>query len=141
MQMQASRKLDYDSNTRKLKRVQYLYSAIRRSLSAAPNPKDPTKRLLDWRRLVVWTGREMQTGVTTMVILRCANDDQERFIGSFGDGAEGQRQLLRHPMLAHAFFAESLVVQCSYFSSDFANPMYGLVSYVGAFPIRINMFQ
>ena len=128
MQMQPSRQLGHDSKSQKLKRVQYLYSAIRRSLSAAANPKDPTKRLLDWRRFVVWTGREMQTGVTTMVILRCATDVQDRFIASMSDGAEGQRQLLRHPMLAHAFFAESLVVASSYFSSEFATPMYGLVS-------------
>lgn len=115
MQMQPSRKLEYNPKTRKLKRIQYLYSAVRRSLIAAANPKDPTKRLLDWRRFVVWTGREMQTGITTMVILRPATDIQERFNGSMSDGAGGQRQLLRHPMLAHAFFAENLVVESSYF--------------------------
>ena len=128
MQMCPSRKLQYDTETKKLTRLQFIYSAINRSLSAAENPKDPTKRVLDWQRFVVWTGRDMLTGATTMVILRCPPDAQERFITSMGDEAEGQRQLLRQPMLPHAFFAEDLIIRGTWFSGEWAKPIYGMVS-------------
>ena len=114
--------------TKKLKRIQYLYSAVIRSLSAAENHQDPTKRVLDWQRFVVWTGRDMLTGATTMVVLRCPPDAQDRFIQLLGDGGEGQRQLLRHPMLPHTFFAEDLIIRVTYFEGDWARPIYLMVN-------------
>lgn len=128
MQMAPGRELEYDKQTRKLARVQYLYSAVVRSLSAAANAKDPTKRVLDWRRFIVWTSRDMDTGVTTMVVLRAPADKQERFMSTMGDKADGQRRLLRYPMLAHTFIAEDQLLRHNIFSWKFANPLYGLVS-------------
>ena len=127
MQMQPSRKLAYDTITGKLSRIEYIYSHIVRSLSAAANPKDPTKRVLDWRRFCVWTGRNMLTGETTIVALRCPFQVQERLM-SYGDDPAWRQQLLRHPMLVHASLAEQLIIMDSYFSKEFAAPIYGLVS-------------
>jgi hypothetical protein len=52
MQLQPSRHLEYDRQSRTLSRIQFIYSAVIRSLGAAENPKDPTKRLLNWQRLI-----------------------------------------------------------------------------------------
>ena len=129
MQMQPTRKFDYEPNSRKLIRMQYLYSAVLRSMSAAENPKDQTKRLLDWRRFVAWTSRDMITGITTMVLLRCPADAQERLCGMMEDQGQYQKHLLRHPMLVHAFLAEDISFRSKTFSKAFAAPMYGLVSF------------
>ena len=106
--------------------AEYLYSAIHRSLTSASNPNDPTKRVLDWRRLCVWTGRDMVRGVTTMIILRCPAEPQAHIMQVLGDGAAGQRELLRHPMLVHAVLAEDLMFRSNDFSKEFASPLYGL---------------
>ncbi|KAK3722456.1 hypothetical protein LTR37_002448 [Vermiconidia calcicola] len=131
MQRQPCRRLEYDAQTKALARVQYVYSAILRSLGCAEAPKDPTKRLIDWRRLIVWTSRDMCTGQTTMVVLRCPNETQERLINVMSTGGDYQRQMLRHPMLVHAFFAEDVYTSSMDFSREFAAPMYGLELDIG----------
>lgn len=131
MQRQPCRRLEYDPQTRALARVQYVYSAILRSLGCAEAPKDPTKRLIDWRRLIVWTSRDMCTGQTTMVVLRCPNETQERLMNVMSTGGEYQRRVLRHPMLVHAFFAEDVYTSSMDFSREFAAPMYGLELDIG----------
>ena len=128
MQMGPGQELEYDKQTRKLARVQYIYSAVIRSLGASANAKDPTKRVLDWRRLIVWTSRDILSGVTTMVVLRSPAANPGLFMKAMGDGAQGQRRLLRYPMAAHTFIAEDQLLRQNIFSWKFANPMYGLVS-------------
>ena len=103
-----------------------------RSLGSAANPTDPTKRVLDWRRLCVWTRRDMRSGVTTMIILRCPAEPKEKIMSVLGDGGESQRELLRHPMLVHALLAEDLVLRSTDFSKDFAAPLYGLELKLGS---------
>lgn len=139
LQTQPSRRLEYDEKTKKLNRIQYVYSSVLRSLSAAENPKDATKRILDWQRFVAWTGYDVASGNTTMVILRCPKDTQERLLSMIGDEAHCQRQMLRYPMLVHAFFAEDFYVRAKYFAKNFAAPLYGLVSV--ACGIMLCLFQ
>ena len=69
----------------------------------------------------------MRTGDTTVVALRCPVESQERLM-NFGEDADRRRQLLQHPMLVHALFAEDSVIRDTYFLKQFAEPLYGLVS-------------
>ena len=105
-------------------------------MSSAANPNDPTKRVLDWRRLTVWTQRDTRTGANTMIILRLPARVQERLFATFGDEGEGQAELLRHPMLLHAWLGEWLIIESTQFSQDFAEPLYGMVR--TAFPSQAN---
>lgn len=68
----------------------------------------------------------MQTGDTTMIVLRCPADAQERMLSLIGDGGDGHSLLIRFPMLVDAFIAEDLAVRSQQFSEEFAKPMYGL---------------
>ena len=128
IQMQPSRKFEYDPKTGKLARVQFVYSNISRSINSASNPKDPTKRVLDWRRVIVWSGYDLLTGHSTIVALRCPSEVQERMV-DFGKDALRRQQLLRHPILVHTSFAQHLSVLDTYFSKEFAAPIYHLVSF------------
>ena len=127
LQMQPSRTVERDARTQRATAVQYLYSGIVRSLQSAASPNDPTKRVLDWRRLCIWTRRDMRSGAQTMIILRCPASAKSRLYAVLGDEGAGQRELLRQPMLVHAVFAEWLTLESTVFSMDWAAPLYPLV--------------
>ena len=108
-------------------------------MEVAANPNDPTKRVLDWRRICVWTKRDMRTGATNMIILRCPADAKERLFSALGDGPTGRRELLRHPMLLHGVLGEYLTLDGTVFSKDFAAPLYGLVRSLQVFRVSIEL--
>ncbi|CAG8975043.1 hypothetical protein HYALB_00011706 [Hymenoscyphus albidus] len=125
MQKQPSQRLEYDDESGKLIRLQYLYSHIIRSQSTAASPGDLTKRVLDWRKMIIWTGRDMQSGETTIVALHCPQDLREKLVSMCDSGVQ-QRHLLRHPMIVHATFGELLHELDFYFPGNFATPIYEL---------------
>ena len=132
MQMMASKNLEYDGSA--LSRIQYLYSAVVRSLGASANPKDPTRRVMNWRRLVVWTDYNPKSGTTNVVILRCPGETQERLLHAImrqGGGSGSGPEMLRDPMLVHALLAEDLIVRAANFSQQFASPIYELENNLG----------
>lgn len=120
--------LKYDPNSGHPTYIQYLYSGVIRAFKASDNPVTTSRSVLDWQRFITWTGRDMRTGVTTIVVFRCPTETQERLLRLIGDEAEGQEQLLRHPMLVHAMLMEDLVPEWGAFSGNFARPLYALVS-------------
>ena len=84
---------------------------IIRNLDQTKHRTSMVKGVIEWARFIVWTGRDMASGVTNMVLLRCPQDAQDRLLDLIGDGGSGQRSLLRHPMMVHSFFAEDLVIR------------------------------
>jgi hypothetical protein len=76
---------------------------------------------------VLGTCRDLKTGRTTIILLRCPPEVQRALLNRLAEGGEPKRLLLAHPMLIHGLIAEHLVTQGLEFSRDFAAPMYGLV--------------
>lgn len=130
MQMCPSRELEYDTKTNKISRIQYLYSAIDREFTSTPTASVTVERFLECQRSIAWTSRDMHTGSTTMVVLRCPAQTQKQLVDAFSE-VEHRRHLLRYPMIIHACFAEDIFVRSMEFSREIAAPMYGWVSILG----------
>ncbi|KAI5836721.1 hypothetical protein DFP73DRAFT_347240 [Morchella snyderi] len=74
-----------------------------------------------WKRLCVWAGRDLSTGTTVMLVLRCPKDMRAELISSFADQGEA---VMRQPMLLHAFFAQSSLQKADKFMETWADSIY-----------------
>lgn len=71
---------------------------------------------------LVWSDFNVQTYDNTLMIWRCPPDVKETFINTF-NGPSGE-ELVLHPMLVHAFFAEQILTLTYDFLSIFSESIY-----------------
>ncbi|PVI05248.1 hypothetical protein DM02DRAFT_112284 [Periconia macrospinosa] len=117
-----SRAVHHDSRTQQPIEHELWYSVVCRYMTFGPGGRDPSRRVLGWQRMCVWSNFELADSSTTFVIFRCKEEIKQKFLNHFtGDGGA---RLWDHPMLAHAFMLQHKTMQTTAFQHEFADPLY-----------------
>lgn len=121
------RALQYKENTDEVQRHEVWYSAVIRTehRRAVDKQGDLSRRVLDWVRFCVWADYNADRE-STFFIWRCPPYIKERFFSAFA--ADDAAKLQRHPMVAHVFFAEHVLLHnYDFLKYQFHHPTYVLV--------------
>lgn len=88
-----------------------------------------TRQIGYWQRFCVWSDCSVKTNDTdgekcimTYLLWRCPRDIKDSFLTTFA-GSAGVK-LLDHPMGAHTFFTERIIMLTHDFLANFSNPLY-----------------
>lgn len=85
---------------------------------------DLSRSVMDWQRFCLWSDYDAN-GESTTLIWRCPPYIKEKFFETYSDN--GGAQLERHPMAAHVFFAEYVLLHSYDFLDFFSEPTYAWV--------------
>lgn len=106
--------------------VEFWWTAVVRSTEEADAMLDPCRAILHWSRLCIWARYELETATTTVIVLRCPEDQKETIKSTFG-GRKGVL-LQQNPMNIHTFFLEGIILRSADFLEVFWRPLYAWVS-------------
>lgn len=100
------------------------YSAVIRSnwLHGDETARDLSRKVADWRRFSLWSNYDLSTKSLHVVVLGWPPAMRKNFESTFQ--GESGIQLLRHPMILHAYFARNILLTTYDFLQDFSGPLY-----------------
>ena len=109
---------------------QWYSNVLRYQRSSDPKARRNTapelsRKVLEWVSFGIWSDHNIVTKNTTFMIWRCPLVLKQLFYSKF-QGPEGS-ELHDHPMLAHAFFMEYVIMHTYDFLEKFSEPLYNWV--------------
>lgn len=123
-QYMPGRAVHHDQLTQEPIEHEIWYSTVSRYLTYGPGAPDPSRQVLGWQRMCVWSSFMRESSRSTILVFRCREEIKRKFWKNFSE-VPGAR-LQEHSMFAHMFILQHAAMTSIAIQNTFSNPLYKL---------------